>query len=321
MLLRSNGTPMFLLANVVDDADMGITHVIRGEDHVNGTPKYLLLVERARPRRPAGVRPPAAPRQRAAQEAVEATRRRGACPTTATGATCPRRWSTTWRCSAGGRPTASRSGRSSEIVEPVPARGRQPVAGVLRHQEARPHQRRVHPGARPCPSSSSGRAVPAAAASSRPSPPSPRSRPRSSDRVRTFAEVRRHGRVPLAGGAEGRRSGVGQGDAVARRWPPTCSTSCRPASPTCRWTRGTSTPRSTRRPTRGRRPSRPRSIAAAEQAGIVNDEGKVQLSKAQAPVRVALTGRAVGPPLFELMVALGRDRTLDRLRQARSRLG
>jgi glutamyl/glutaminyl-tRNA synthetase len=62
-------------------------------------------------------------------------------------------------------------------------------------------------------------------------------------------------------------------------------------------------------------------VAAAELAGLVNDEGKVQLSKAQAPVRVALTGRTVGPPLFELMVALGRDRTLDRLRQARSRLG
>ena len=62
-------------------------------------------------------------------------------------------------------------------------------------------------------------------------------------------------------------------------------------------------------------------VAAAEQADLVNDEGKVQLSKAQAPVRVALTGRTVGPPLFELMVALGRDRTLDRLRQARSRLG
>ena len=34
---------MFLLANAVDDADMGITHVVRGEDHVPGTPKYLLL--------------------------------------------------------------------------------------------------------------------------------------------------------------------------------------------------------------------------------------------------------------------------------------
>ncbi len=43
VLLRSNGTPTFLLPNVVDDLYMGITHVIRGEDHVNGTPKYLLL--------------------------------------------------------------------------------------------------------------------------------------------------------------------------------------------------------------------------------------------------------------------------------------
>jgi glutamyl-tRNA synthetase len=43
VVVRSNGNPTFFLANVVDDAAMGITHVIRGEDHVNGTPKYLLL--------------------------------------------------------------------------------------------------------------------------------------------------------------------------------------------------------------------------------------------------------------------------------------
>ncbi len=43
--------------------------------------------------------------------------------------------------------------------------------------------------------------------------------------------------------------------------------------------------------------------------------------KFQAPVRVALTGRSVGPPLFEAMVVLGRDVTLARLRAARSRLG
>jgi glutamyl-tRNA synthetase len=45
VLLRSNGIPTFLLANVLDDADMGITHVVRGEEHVNGTPKYLLIAE------------------------------------------------------------------------------------------------------------------------------------------------------------------------------------------------------------------------------------------------------------------------------------
>lgn len=43
VLLKATGAPLFLLANVVDDADMGITHVIRGEDHLSNTPKYLLL--------------------------------------------------------------------------------------------------------------------------------------------------------------------------------------------------------------------------------------------------------------------------------------
>lgn len=40
---RSNGAPIFILANVVDDIDMAISHVIRGEDHLPNTPKYLLL--------------------------------------------------------------------------------------------------------------------------------------------------------------------------------------------------------------------------------------------------------------------------------------
>ena len=42
---RSNGSPMFLLANAVDDADMGITHAIRGEDLLSGVPKVLLLLD------------------------------------------------------------------------------------------------------------------------------------------------------------------------------------------------------------------------------------------------------------------------------------
>ena len=43
IIVRSNGTPMFHVANAFDDADMGITHVIRGEDLVNTTPRVLLL--------------------------------------------------------------------------------------------------------------------------------------------------------------------------------------------------------------------------------------------------------------------------------------
>ncbi len=43
VIRRSDGSPTFFLANASDDAHMAITHVIRGEDLINVTPKYLLL--------------------------------------------------------------------------------------------------------------------------------------------------------------------------------------------------------------------------------------------------------------------------------------
>ena len=45
IILRSDGTPTYQLAVVVDDVDMGITHVIRGDDHVNNTPRQIQLYE------------------------------------------------------------------------------------------------------------------------------------------------------------------------------------------------------------------------------------------------------------------------------------
>ena len=43
VVLRSDGTPVYNLAVVSDDAEMGITHVIRGDDHLSNTPKQVLL--------------------------------------------------------------------------------------------------------------------------------------------------------------------------------------------------------------------------------------------------------------------------------------
>lgn len=43
VLLRGNGTPIFNLANVVDDIEMGITNVVRAEEHLPNTPKQQLL--------------------------------------------------------------------------------------------------------------------------------------------------------------------------------------------------------------------------------------------------------------------------------------
>lgn len=45
IILRSDGTPTYQLSVVVDDLDMKITHVIRGDDHLNNTPKQLLMIK------------------------------------------------------------------------------------------------------------------------------------------------------------------------------------------------------------------------------------------------------------------------------------
>lgn len=43
VLVRSDGNPVFHLVNVIDDLEMAITHVIRGEDHLANTAKHIAL--------------------------------------------------------------------------------------------------------------------------------------------------------------------------------------------------------------------------------------------------------------------------------------
>jgi glutamyl-tRNA synthetase len=45
VIARADGTPVYHLAVVVDDADAGITHVVRGADHYSNTPKQMLIQE------------------------------------------------------------------------------------------------------------------------------------------------------------------------------------------------------------------------------------------------------------------------------------
>lgn len=52
VIVRSDGQPVFHLVNVIDDLDMGITHVIRGEDHLSNTAKHIELFKAF------GVKPP-----------------------------------------------------------------------------------------------------------------------------------------------------------------------------------------------------------------------------------------------------------------------
>ncbi|HSH44410.1 MAG TPA: glutamate--tRNA ligase, partial [Longimicrobiales bacterium] len=45
IVLRTDGTPIYNLAVVSDDHEMGVTHVIRGDDHLSNTPKQVMLYE------------------------------------------------------------------------------------------------------------------------------------------------------------------------------------------------------------------------------------------------------------------------------------
>src|SRR5207302_619192 len=74
VIARSDGSPLYNLAVAVDDRDMGITHVVRGADHLSNTPPDP---DPARTRGGAArLRPPAAPARPGRQEALEAPRGR-----------------------------------------------------------------------------------------------------------------------------------------------------------------------------------------------------------------------------------------------------
>jgi glutamyl-tRNA synthetase len=45
VIARADGTPIYHLAVVVDDLDMGVTHVVRGADHYSNTPKQMLILQ------------------------------------------------------------------------------------------------------------------------------------------------------------------------------------------------------------------------------------------------------------------------------------
>jgi glutamyl-tRNA synthetase len=45
VLLRSDGSPVYMLAVVVDDHDMGVTHVVRGDDHLNNAARQMMIYE------------------------------------------------------------------------------------------------------------------------------------------------------------------------------------------------------------------------------------------------------------------------------------
>ena len=91
VILRSDGHPTYHLSVVVDDIDMAITHVVRGDDHISNTPKQILLYE-AFGQAAAAVRARAADHGPGQEAPEQAPRRDLGDGVPARSATCPRRW-------------------------------------------------------------------------------------------------------------------------------------------------------------------------------------------------------------------------------------
>jgi glutamyl-tRNA synthetase len=302
VLLRSSGIPTFLLANVVDDADMGITHVVRGEEHVNGTPKYLLIGEAlALDHRPVFAHLPVLVNEarkklskRRDSVSVAEFREAGYLPEAMVNYLALLGWGP--RDGVEIRPL-------DEIVEQFRLEDVTSSPAFfdtrkLQHFNAE-YIRALDADAfvsRARPFFVDGQATEAVL---RPIAELVRDRVRLLTEAEPMVDFLRDDDV-VVDDASWQKHVVKPGDRAAVMLDAAAA-----GLAGCEW--------------------QPEAIRAALYdaslaAGFVDAEGKPQIAKAQGPVRVAVTGRGVGPPLFESLVVLGRERTLERLRAARAKL-
>ena len=155
VIVRSDGAPIFFLANAVDDLDMGITHVIRGEDLIDSTHRVLALRHALVGATGAAddlqyAHLPAHRRRRVAGQALEAARRGGArglrrrrLP--------PRSAHQLPRAArvGPGRRRPRGDGRAPSSIAAVRPRPGDACSRRLRPRQARLAQRRMDPSARP----------------------------------------------------------------------------------------------------------------------------------------------------------------------------
>lgn len=308
VIVRSNGVPMFLLANAVDDIDMGITHVIRGEDLVNTTPKVLLLRQALGDDDP----PVYAHLPLIVNEARKKLSKRrddvnigdyldrGFLPEAMLNYLATLGW---------GAPDGVELRPVAEIVElfELSDIGKSPAAFDLKKLS---HFNGEYIRALPV-DEFVERSRPWVSGGSQPWPADAfdpdafgRLAPLVQERCRTFDEIPELvDWLFLADPPEDPQSW--DKEMVKAHAPVVLDSVIAAAEAAGEWTAEA---------------VRGLVEQAAHDAGLVGAEGNPQLAKAQAPVRVAALGRSKGLPLFESLELLGRDETVRRLRAARQRV-
>jgi glutamyl-tRNA synthetase len=299
VVVKSTGAPLFVLANAVDDMDMGVTHVIRGEEHLPNTPKAILVWQAlGGPRLPVFAHLPVLvneKRQKLSKRrdpvALEDYRHQGYLPEAMRNYLALLGWGPADGQEIMGLDVMVREFRLTEVT-------RSPAFFDVR--------KLTHFNGEYIRSMGVERFIEACQPWLESGPWAPSAfdpgvfsqmAPLVQERVATLAEVPAMvdflflDQPPIEQAswdkamARDAEAGHILDAAVA-------------AYAACPWTADE---------------IRAATLGVAEQAGR-------KLAKAQAPIRVAVTGRTVGPPLFESLHLLGRDRTLERLGAARDRL-
>ena len=284
MIARADGTPVYHLAVVVDDADAGITHVVRGADHYSNTPKQMLIQQAMGAPTPVYGHLPLLHgpdgkklSKRHGAASVQDLREAGYLPEAVLNYLALLGW---------GYDEATEFHTIDELQERF-ARARVQVARRLRRAEAALDER----------------PLPARARRRRPDrPPGGAYRPvGAARRGRDLAGQDQHARRVLAA----RPASSSTARRTTRR--PASGCSRRPAAAR-RW------PRRGRRSSEVPEPWTEENVQAALD-GVAERMG-IKRKQVFQPLRVAVAGTTVSPGIFETVALLGRDETLARVDHA-----
>ena len=291
VLLRSDGTPTYMLSVVVDDQDMDITHIVRGDDHLTNAGRQLQLIRALGYREPSYAHMPmilgpdgAKLSKRHGAVAAEVYRDMGYLPEAMRNYLARLGW-------AHGDDEIF-SDRAGDPV--VHARGDQQGARPARYGEAQLRQRPLHPRARRCLACRSDHRH----AHAREARDYAARFPREADRRDAGDEGARQDDCracrcePVSPCAKAARDGREGGKDSDCGGPPSA----------CGADRGSSRRQRLVGPRRSRRSAR----NFAESRGL-------KLGGVAQPLRAAITGTTVSPPIFDVMAVLGREESLARI--------
>jgi len=298
VLLRSNGTPVFLLANVVDDITMNITHVVRAEEHLPNAPKQQMIFDALGKTPPVWAHVPVLVNEqrkklskRRDKVAVEQYREEGILPAAMVNYLMTLGWAphgeteiVPWsNIVAEFRLESVNHSPAFFDIKKLNAFNGEYIRMMPLEQFIAACQPVLHGESAPWPSENFNASVFAAMASL------------VQTRVAVLAEV--PALVDFLFLAEPVVDEVAFAKAFSADWAVTTLREIASAYSSCEWVAETLK-------------------TEVEAVGVRHD---VKLGKLQGPLRVAITGRSVGPPLFEPIELLGREETLQRIAAALQR--